>query len=201
MPITVAANLKPRMGGDYYLLEDVYLKGGYQIRPSAAERDTINELNLKEGMLVYTLDDHKMWQLGADLKTWNEFVTGGGSSSRTLFEYKSGVIFGGAVEDFDIDMTSSTAMLLELSVSAPCVIEIHSTPFRKDTNPFTFIASDSHLEDDGSTIMSDGTVEYGRRYSILANLESPPTKSAYGRIVNSSSSETQVSVSLVLLPQ
>lgn len=212
MPISLASYIQPRnatnpdpaLRNTYYLLEDVYLKGGYQVWADVAARDAINPLNLKAGMLVYTLAENKMWQYGADSK-WAESKLGGGgggAGTRSVSTHTSSTIASAGFEDFDIEMGSTCALLLQLSVDVPCGIEIHSTPIRADTNPYKFIGTADHLSDDGSTIMSDGSTVMGRRFSILANIEVPSQTKAYARIINLSTSEIgPVTVQLDILPQ
>ena len=212
MPINLASYIQPKnatnpdpaLRNTYYLLEDIYIKGGYHIRANVAERDAINELNLKVGMLVYTVEEKKIWQYGED-DTWSELSLAGsgsgGTGSRNSVTHETAGTAPGSFEDFDIEMSSTVALLLQLVVDAPCVVEIHGSALRNDINPYKFIASSSHLSDDGSTVLSDGSVVYGRRFSILANLEIPTVSRVYGRIINSELANVTVKLSLELLPQ
>lgn len=70
MPLQIASFLIPKNGLSFYLLEDIYLKGGMQVVPSTQERDAIPETSRKPGMLVYTVADEKFWQLRTDGLTW-----------------------------------------------------------------------------------------------------------------------------------
>jgi hypothetical protein len=251
MPITLISNIVPANNNTFYLVEDNFLKGGYQSVADLAGRDAIDSVNLKPGMAVYTQDTNKLWILASDLTTWNEFSSGGGvlivadlaardaipASDRkpgmmvytedasllwilmddlvTWSEVTTGVPARFKVDvstphdlavmdiwDFELDMKSSVGMLLNLTASGPCQVEFHGTPNRTDPNPFLFIATWDHLSDDGSTIMSDGSRIYGRRYSFLANLEQPLLgKSIFGRITNTGDAVQKVTLTLELLPQ
>lgn len=194
MPITVSANLQPRnatnpdptLRGTYYLVEDIYLKGGFQIRATNADRDEINPLNLKAGMLVLTQDSGKIWQLKDDKSTWAEFKIGGGASlSRNTITYTTGEIASKAQSKFSLQLGSSV-LVHTLSVSVPMTVEAFETPDYTDTNPYTFIPTDSHLSDDGSTLLANGEVVFNRRYTILTNQESPKLDNIYFRITNNS---------------
>lgn len=67
MPISVSANLIPRNGAKWHVVEDHYVKGGLRVVTDAAARDAIYlnataKLTLKPGMLLVTADDGKLWQ-------------------------------------------------------------------------------------------------------------------------------------------
>ncbi len=74
MPINLSTFLQPPAGNTFYLLEDKYLKGGYQVVANVTDRDAINFNNRKQGMLVYTIGDGKTWRLNAGLSTWTEVM-------------------------------------------------------------------------------------------------------------------------------
>ena len=196
MPISVAANLQPRnatspdpaLRGTYYIVEDIYLKGGFQIRPSLADRDSINPLNRKAGMLVRTQDTGTIWQLADDLVSWEELQLGGGSGSslkRQTKTYETGEIASRAQAKFYLELGASV-LLHSLSVSVPMTVEAFETPDYTDTNPYVFIPTDSHLSDDGSTLLANGEIVFNRRYTILTNQESPKLDNIYFRITNNS---------------
>jgi hypothetical protein len=207
MPINLASFIQPRnatnpdpaLRNTYYLLEDIYVKGGYQVRTNIAERDAINPLNVKEGMLVYTQADKKLWILGNDLHTWSEFKTGGSAPARTSITHTTDSLSPNGFVDFTLPL-GSTVLIESLSVDKPITVEAFDSPARNNSNPYKFIATASHLADDGSTLMSDGSVVKGRRYSILANGESPLTNLIYFRITNSSPVATAVILNISYLP-
>lgn len=67
MPIQVAANLIPKAGFKWPVLEDIYVKGGLRVVASVAARDAIYlDINarsgLKTGMLLITASDSEIWQ-------------------------------------------------------------------------------------------------------------------------------------------
>ena len=77
MPIQISSFLLPKIGNTWFLLEDIYVKGGYQSRASVAARDLIELGNRKPGMLVHTLLEGTTWILGADGVTWTPTLTEG----------------------------------------------------------------------------------------------------------------------------
>jgi len=68
-------------GGEYPLVEDTHLEGGFRVVATIEERDNIPDLRRKSGMVVYCQEDGKFWQLQDDLISWVEVSLGGGSSS------------------------------------------------------------------------------------------------------------------------
>jgi hypothetical protein len=84
MPIQVASNLIPKSGAKWPVVEDVYVKGGLRVVADAATRDSLYtdstaKLGLKNGMLLITADDNRIWQyLGTgtwvELKKANSFT-------------------------------------------------------------------------------------------------------------------------------
>lgn len=186
MPINLASFIQPRNGNSYFLLEDVYLRGGFQVRQNAADRDAINELNRKAGMLVMTQDDNKIWVLQTDLATWQELQVGGGSGGageRQQLLHTTAALATDQWDDFSLPLGKTTT-LLRLQVDHPCMVEAYGTSMRDESNPYKFVASAEHLSDDGSTKLSDGSVIYGRRYAILSNMEQPASANIYFRIYN-----------------
>jgi hypothetical protein len=74
MAVELIAKIKPKTSGggagEFPMLEDIDLEGGFQIRADITDRNTIFPLNRKEGMLVYTIADQTTWRLLGDLLTW-----------------------------------------------------------------------------------------------------------------------------------
>lgn len=63
---------------------DSWLGGGYRSVGTTNERNLIRSSWRKQGMLVNTTDDDKLWKLDANLTNWTEVVTGGGGGSGTV---------------------------------------------------------------------------------------------------------------------
>lgn len=75
MPIQITTFLVPKYGAKWFLLEDIYLRGGFRTVKDHLERDSLHQSTRKPLMLVATQDDNAIWQLQADLITWVEFKT------------------------------------------------------------------------------------------------------------------------------
>lgn len=194
MPIALPSNLLPRnatnpdpaLRGTYFLMEDIYLKGGYQIRETHQDRDEINVLNRKSGMWVRTQSDGVIWELQDDLVSWQpvSFGSSGGPGlgKRKIYRYTTPVLQQNEYHDVTVFEDLSTALVLRLFVDVPCVVEIHSTAQRNDSNPYRFIATAEKLEDDGISQLEEASVIKHRRFSIIANLEDPPALGMFCRI-------------------
>lgn len=188
MPIYLASSILPRNGNSYFLMDDVYLRGGFQVRVDAADRDSIMAMNRKAGMLVLTQDDGKIWVLQPDLTSWEELKTGVGgvggvAGARQTATHTTIPLNNDQWDDFSLAL-GKTITLINLSVDRECMVEIFGTPTRMELNPYKFVATKKHLSDDGTTFLSDGTQIYGRRYSILSNVETTPTNQLYFRLYN-----------------
>lgn len=203
MPIPISSFLIPRGSSTYFLLEDKYIRGGLQIAVDAAERDAIIELNRKAYMIVITEDDGRMWQLQPDLVTWLELLIGGGGGQdagpRQTVEHTIPEIPGESYADFTLPL-GSTVLVYSLSVSSPCIVQVHETELRLDTNPFVFVATEDHLVDDGTTTMSDGSVIRGRRYHIWSDQSPTPEGNAFFRVLNPAQEPIAVTVRISFKP-
>ena len=72
MPIQLASYLLPKNGGQFFLMEDKYLKGGFRICADTVERDATFSVALKDGMIAFTKADGKYWQWDATSTVWVE---------------------------------------------------------------------------------------------------------------------------------
>lgn len=203
MPVQLASFLIPKAGNSFFLLEDVYLKGGLRIVPNSAARLALNASTLKPAMLVIDQDTRKIWQLGDDKITWTEFQTGGSSGlglgQRTTLVMTTDVLPPGMSQDVNTEMAPSN-MIYRLSTNVPCKVEAFYTPNRIDSNPYTFVSTQDHLEDDGSYIDPSGSRVFGRRYSVLMNLEDPPTNGIYWRLTNLSQDNAIIECRVSFVP-
>ena len=119
---------------------------------------------------------------------------------RQIIVHQETAITSSLPRDFSIPM-SKTLIVHALSVDVPCQVQAFETASRLDTNPYTFIADSSHLNDDGSTLMSDGTILRGRRYTILSNMDFPvPSIDQYFRISNLGTQPIDVTLTIDFLP-
>lgn len=63
MPLYASAFFVPTSAGVPYILEDIYLRGGYRSVATIAERDAIKPAARKQGMVVYVREDTTMYWL------------------------------------------------------------------------------------------------------------------------------------------
>jgi len=183
MPISISTFLKPVGANTFFLLEDKYMRGGLQVVPNITDRDAINPLNRKSGMMVVTQDTKRLYQLQDDLLSWEEFQPGGASGLRQVATHTVNNIAPLEFADFFLEL-GATILVYELAVDVACKVEVFETALRNDTNPFIFVATPDHLIDDGSSVLSDGSILRGRRYHIWANTEEPISNNLYFRITN-----------------
>lgn len=203
MAIALASFLVPRNNNTWFIVEDKYIRGGLQVAETFEDRDAINPINRKKGMICVVSgaegdeDENSLWILEADLETWTKFEPGGSGGDagprQTVVHRVETPVPGLSYADFTLEM-GMTVLVYRLSVNVPCVVQVHETESRNDTNPFMFVATEDHLVDDGSTTLTDGTVIRGRRYHIWSNQDEVPVPKIYFRILNPS--EDPISVEL-----
>lgn len=122
--------------------------------------------------------------------------SGGGSQiDRKKFNYEIDDLPAGAYLEFDMDI-GIASIVYALSVSRPVLVEVFATAAKNETNPYTFLATLDHLVDDGSILMSDGSIIQQRQYSIFANQEEPPENRVYARVTNYDGIAGNVSINL-----
>jgi len=198
-----------------FLVEDKYVRGGLHTLDTFASLALMDPTLLKLGMLTVTQDTNKLWQLTAitlsdptdptsKVGTWTEFKGGGGGigTRQTVTQFIPNIAIGGKNE-FSLPL-GRTVLVFDLSVDTSCQVEAFSTVNMDDTNPYLFIATVDHLDDDGSTLMTDGTVLRGRRYSFLVNLETTGDDATdiniYFRVTNTDTVAKGVNLTISFLP-
>lgn len=102
---------------------------------------------------------------------------------RRKYTYTVPELAPGAIHEFEIEI-GVASIVYNLTVSRPVQVEVFATPTKNEPNPYTFIATVGHLTDDGTVLMSDGSIIQQRQYSIFANQEEPPLPKVYATITN-----------------
>lgn len=220
MAIQVSSYIIPKNSNTFFVLEDKYLKGGLHVVQNTAERDAIDRLNIKGGMLVVTALDNKIWQLQSwpdefnanpalrtppATLTWTEFSAsgggggGGGTGVRRTVSHDEANLQPQQQVTFSLAL-ASTILVYSLHVSGPCIVEAFETAAMLDTNPYTFIATLDHMADDGTSLMSDGTVIKNRRYSILVNGDAVINDNIYFRLTSTRAVTQSLNLSLTYAP-
>jgi hypothetical protein len=118
---------------------------------------------------------------------------------RKTISYTTPTITSGSNTTFSLPLGQSCIVYV-LTVSVPCMVQVHSTPEYNDANPYTFIADSSHLTDDGSSLMNDGTIIYSRRYSIFINLEASPKNDIFFKVTNTGATDSPVTIDITYMP-
>lgn len=118
------------------------------------------------------------------------------SVERRDFSYTTPAIPTNQSHEFEIELGVSV-IVYRLTVSRPCRIEVFGSADKTELNPYTFVATSDHLIDDGSILLSDGSVIQSRQYSIFANLESPSQPKVYARVTNIDNETSPVTISLI----
>jgi hypothetical protein len=67
MSIEVIDTLVPKNNGDFAVVEDTHLLGGWRVVPDVATRNAIPDLRRKSGMVVFVISPPNEYQLGAGL--------------------------------------------------------------------------------------------------------------------------------------
>lgn len=198
MPIRVTSFYLPASPSIPYLLEDVYVRGGFRSVATTTLRDSIAALSLKIGMLVYCQDVDKYYKLGADKQTWYEVSIGGGSGgSRKDFTITTASIASGASLDLPLTLESPTVMIIKLALDVPDIkLQVFSNVDLSDQNPYTFISNVSQLSDEGLSQLN-GANERTRRFSFWATQNGSNTHLA--RITNVGVSEATPTITIKYL--
>lgn len=71
MPIELIARIAPKNNGDFALLEDIYLQGGFHVVPTLTDRNNITSDRRKYGMRVAVQSTDKVYKLASDLLSWS----------------------------------------------------------------------------------------------------------------------------------
>ena len=102
MPVYVIDILAPKNNGDFPVVDDQHVLGGFHACLDHAARDAIPAQRRKTGLFAWTQDDQKLWRLDAG-DVWVEVPVGSsGSASKveksfTFADYSSGNVLIGSV--------------------------------------------------------------------------------------------------------
>jgi hypothetical protein len=103
--------------------------------------------------------------------------------------------------DFVVTMSTAVTVLETILDTSYIQLQGFSKPDRLEANPYTFVSTDSILEDSGITVLPDGSQKKGRRYNTLVNLESPTTTNIYWTFTNVGSVAVKPTVTFTFLIQ
>jgi hypothetical protein len=80
MPINLVSKIKPKNNGQFPTYDDIDGYGGFQVRGTTTDRDSIPVLNRKAGMLVYVQANSTYYQLGPGLTNSDWIVSSLGAT-------------------------------------------------------------------------------------------------------------------------
>lgn len=118
---------------------------------------------------------------------WKPLDGNPGAGIRDTVSHTAPYAIGAGVSyDFTLFM-GRTNLIIEVRVDVPQVqIEAYGDSSYGENNPYTFKSRPDQLFDDGTRLMSDGSIQYSRRFSFIANVEEPVNEVIYWRIINHS---------------
>lgn len=114
MAIFLASNIVPRNGATWPLVDDAHVKGGMRVVATIAERDAIDTMSRKAGMIVFVQADSKLYTLGTNLTSWSGLNQALDSASTTVAGLMS------AADKTTLNSLNTNA-LTGLSVNTPLV--------------------------------------------------------------------------------
>lgn len=195
----VAAAIVPFTEADEFATHRAkYGQGGWKSVATIAERNAISDARKEAGMVVYITDlkESYVWT-GTE---WEFFVKGGDTTpKRTTVEHVVSDLPPSQVVSFELPL-AKTSVIQKLSVSRVVKVTAWSTPAKDEPNPYIFLATPTHLTDDGATLLSDGSILRSRQYSIFCNMEEPPTNKIYFDIESVDLESGSVTLTVVYLP-
>lgn len=121
------------------------------------------------------------------------------NKSRALVEFECPTTLN-AQETYEFTLNiGKAALLLKTTLNAPDIeITAYPTASREELNPYKFVSTQELPYDQGIKVSDSGQTNF-RRFSFLANLESPETDKIYFRFKNLSTVSVQPKVSLYYL--
>lgn len=164
--------------------------------PDAEEKVTWEEF-LTGGIPDDAPSDDKIY--GRQNGAWVEVQASGTTGKRLVAIQTFDNLASGAFEEFSL-VLAPTAIVISLSVSRPVKITAYGTPEKLETNPYQFLATADHLIDDGSMLLSDGSVFRTRNFSIFANMEAEASDQMYFIMESVDDAEGPVTMTLTYLP-
>ncbi|MCK9529365.1 MAG: hypothetical protein M0R77_02180 [Gammaproteobacteria bacterium] len=177
-----------------------YGKGGWRGVPTYDDLALIPVDRLDDGMAVFVVETSVVYTWNETAGTWDYFTKGGDiTSKRVTVEYTVTNLVAGETQSFELAMAKSS-IIYDLTLSKVAKVTAWSTPDKDETNPYIFSATEDHLTDDGSTVLSDGSILRNRRYSIFVNLEDPPTNKIYFDMENIDFQPGDVTITITYLP-
>lgn len=182
------------------LAEDMRIKGGYRAVQTDAERTALPPMVLKEGMLVYVVEHHKLWivskleesydEYGEPVATaaWEEFKTDQqfqppGARRARLIHTASLPVGASVVAPYSLGYSIA---LLSFAMSNLVRVTVSGDPEFKDVEEqFVWAATPTQKSWNGIVYLPDGTkVRNAGSPPMVRNVESPRKDRIYFRFDN-----------------
>lgn len=137
MPLSLTTFLTPSNGGDFFLVEDKHLRGGFRTVNNPEELNTIGASCLKTGMLAYSTIEGKFWTY--DGSSWAELVLG--LPERQTISTTTDVLAPDASENIELSGPSA-CHVLSISTDQPAWVRMYSSPSRQSSDSSRNITED-----------------------------------------------------------
>lgn len=121
-PIQVISSIKPINNGQFPVVEDVDISGGYQVRADLPDRDAIPAANRKEGMLVFVQSNSNFYTLvgGITNSDWAIANLGGGTGGSNVFVFRPGLPTSAPF----YNTWTETVVARDLATTGPAIIMV-----------------------------------------------------------------------------
>ena len=147
MAIQLISEIQPKNGGDFAMVDDQYIKGGFHTVDSTTERDSIPASRRKAGMYV-SLVNGATYELNADLTTWTEVGGGGGTGTTNHNE----------LTNRDLPNQHPISSIVDLTTTLAGKVNVDGTKVLSDVNYTS--AEKSKLNDIATNATANQTDSY-----------------------------------------
>jgi len=107
MPIEIISELVAKNSGQFALLDDSAIRGGFRVCATLTDRDNISSDKRKEGMLAFVISTGLIYELQSDLVGWSPLDIGTDISGLVL----SAVLVGYTLGSDGTDLISTDTIL------------------------------------------------------------------------------------------
>jgi hypothetical protein len=164
--------------------------------PDAVESVTWEELSLG-AIREDAPSDGKTY--GRKNGIWEEVSGGGQLNTRQVVIHNIENLPVSESVEFVLQLAVS-CIVLRLEVSRPVKVSAFGSLTKDEPNPYDFLATEDHLVDDGSMVLSDGTRFRSRNFSIFSNFDPTPTDDIYFTVESVDDAEGPVTLTITYLP-
>jgi hypothetical protein len=164
--------------------------------PDAVESVTWEELSLG-AIKEDAPEDGKTY--GRKNGVWEEVSGGGQLNTRQVVIHNIESLPVSESVEFVLELAVS-CIVLKLEVSRPVKVKAFGSVTKDESNPYEFLATEDHLVDDGSMVLSDGSRFRSRNFSIFSNFDAVPSDDIYFTVESVDDAEGPVTLIITYLP-